>query len=77
MVTDMTTTNTTLFTNETTGQLCCADHVGHYAQTAIAARPNAKRWDTPLGDWTRWTADDDAAWVAAIGSAATCEVCGR
>ncbi len=71
----MTTTTTTLYANEHSGSICCLKHVGMYAQTAIAARPKARRWHTPLGDWTRWTAADEADWVAEFGEPAQCESC--
>lgn len=65
---------TTLYANDPDGRISCIAHVGNYATAAIAARPNADEWDTPLGTWYVMTADDIEQFTAA-GLTAACECC--
>jgi hypothetical protein len=64
-----------LFTNESSGAINCLPHGGGYLRAAVTAAPNQRSWKTPLGRWSRWTAADDAAWVAEFGRSAKCESC--
>ena len=68
-------TKTELFCDEQSGRIACFDHVGMYAQSDINARPKARKWATPLGAWSRWTAADEAEWIEFAGSPARCESC--
>lgn len=64
-----------LFANDRDGRICCAAHAGSYFAAEHARTPMGRRWATPLGTWFRWTAEDDAAWLAEMGEPAGCEVC--
>lgn len=74
MSTPTSTTTTTLYCNDPDGRISCIDHVGNYAQQAIAAKPNADEWDTPLGTWYVMTADE-IKFMADAGLPAQCECC--
>jgi hypothetical protein len=57
------------------GMIACGEHGGSYLRAAVARRPKAKRYVTPLD---RWEVVDDAMraeWVGA-GVRCECEVCG-
>lgn len=45
------------------GQVCCVDHVGHYAQSVLRAHPHVVVVDTPLGDWVRLSSDEVTEWA--------------
>lgn len=67
----------TLWINDN-GRICCEDHLGHYAETTLAARPTAKVLRTPLGTWLKVSEPmrlEMAAEFAADGLTFGCETC--
>jgi hypothetical protein len=59
------------------GQVCCPDHVGHYAQSVLAVYPDAGVVNTPLGDWVRLSFVERDEWVRMMADHGRegCEVC--
>jgi len=57
------------------GEVACDAHLGGYGTQELAARPNAKRLDTPLDVWHVATDADRADWRAEIGTDLACETC--
>ncbi len=51
---------TTTLWHDDNGRVLCADHLGHYGQASIAAKPQAKQHRTPLGTIRRYTNDEAA-----------------
>jgi hypothetical protein len=71
-----TTKSTDLFLNETTGEICCAEHGGHHLHTAHTKAPNEAWYDSDSGRWSRWSMVDEMEWRKMTGSHARCESCG-
>lgn len=61
------------------GRVCCADHLGNYGTSALAAQPDVAWIDTPLGTWTRMSFLDIQDWenVARELGRDACEGCAR
>lgn len=70
-------TDPRLFSCSQQGNVACVEHVGSYGASAIAARPNAHRWETPLNIWYPVSALEVAMWLEEFGSPLACETCGH
>lgn len=57
------------------GRTACPRHGGGYLTAAVAARPRARRHETPLDTWRKITATDRALWREAGCGAIRCEDC--
>lgn len=57
------------------GQVCCPEHMGHYATCELARTPRARALHTPLGTWERLAQADVAQLAEMIGHEVRCEIC--
>lgn len=70
----MATTSTDNLWMDDGGMILCESHAGGYLSAALRANPRRRTARTPLGTWTRVTADDRLA-AAADGWEMACETC--
>jgi hypothetical protein len=65
-------TNTTHWSDDN-GRITCSDHAGNYLQSAITAKPKAKKHRTPMGTWEYMNSLEVAVFTAECGI--PCETC--
>ena len=65
---------TTRYYASSNGQTACQDHGGMYLKSELSVRPNARRIETPLTTWRRFTVAD-VAWFQQECDAEVCEYC--
>jgi hypothetical protein len=75
---DMTTTQTITHWTNDNGMVACQNHLGTYGTSELAAKPKARKLQTPIGTWVKMTETDFADWMELMtefGHSQACEIC--